>query len=212
MITAGFGETGEDGRRTKRRLRAKVRAAGIRMIGPNCMGILNTDPAVRLNATFSPVFPPAGPCGVSRRRAARSVSRFSTYVAASNLGISTFVSVGNKADVSGERSHSVLGGRSATPTSSSCISRASGTRGSSPSSRGEVGRAQADRRGEGRPIPRRARGRPRRTPARWPRATRSSTRSSGRPASSGPRRSRSCSTWRRSLAHQPLRPGRASRS
>ena len=60
VITAGFAETGEAGRQLEADLLAAVRRAGIRMVGPNCMGVLNTDPAVQLNATFSPVFPPAG--------------------------------------------------------------------------------------------------------------------------------------------------------
>ena len=55
VITAGFGEIGGDGREQEIVLVDKIRAAGIRMIGPNCMGILNTDPAVRLDATFSPL-------------------------------------------------------------------------------------------------------------------------------------------------------------
>ena len=54
VITAGFAETGEEGAALERRLRDKVRAAGVRMIGPNCMGVINTDPEVRLDATFAP--------------------------------------------------------------------------------------------------------------------------------------------------------------
>ena len=61
LITAGFGETGDDGRVREVALRDRVRAAGLRMIGPNCLGIVNTDPAVRLNASFSAAFPPEGP-------------------------------------------------------------------------------------------------------------------------------------------------------
>ena len=100
VITAGFGETGEEGRRREAALLEKVRDAGMRMVGPNCMGLVNTDPAVRLNATFAPTYPPAGRVALPRR-AARSASRCSTTPRALNLGISTFVSVGNKADVSG---------------------------------------------------------------------------------------------------------------
>ena len=58
VISAGFGETGKEGRAREAALLAKVRDAGVRMIGPNCMGIINTDPAVALNGTFSPVYPP----------------------------------------------------------------------------------------------------------------------------------------------------------
>jgi len=60
IISAGFAETGAEGREREAAILDKVRAAGIRLIGPNCMGIINTDPAVRLNATFSPVYPPHG--------------------------------------------------------------------------------------------------------------------------------------------------------
>lgn len=54
VITAGFGETGQEGAQMEKRILKKIRAAGIRMIGPNCMGIINTDPEVCLNATFAP--------------------------------------------------------------------------------------------------------------------------------------------------------------
>ena len=47
IISAGFGETGAGGRALEQEILGKVRAAGIRMIGPNCMGIINTDPADR---------------------------------------------------------------------------------------------------------------------------------------------------------------------
>ena len=58
IISAGFGECGEEGRVIEQRIVAKARAAGCRIIGPNCMGLLNTDPQVLLNATFSPIYPP----------------------------------------------------------------------------------------------------------------------------------------------------------
>ena len=54
VITAGYSETGAEGLALERELRAKIREAGARMIGPNCMGVINTDPEVRLDATFSP--------------------------------------------------------------------------------------------------------------------------------------------------------------
>ena len=60
VISAGFGECGESGRALEAQLVAKIRAAGVRMIGPNCMGIVNTDPAVSLNATFAPARPLQG--------------------------------------------------------------------------------------------------------------------------------------------------------
>jgi acetyl coenzyme A synthetase (ADP forming)-like protein len=100
IISAGFGETGGAGRRLEQEILGKVRTAGIRMIGPNCMGIINTDPAIRLNATFSPVAPTEGRVAFSTQSGALGLAILD-YVRQLNLGISTFVSVGNKADVSG---------------------------------------------------------------------------------------------------------------
>ena len=60
VISAGFAEVGEPGQVLQAELVEKIRAAGVRMIGPNCMGVLNTDPAHRVYATFSPVYPPEG--------------------------------------------------------------------------------------------------------------------------------------------------------
>ena len=99
VITAGFGETGDAGHNIESRLREKVRAAGIRMIGPNCMGVLNADPALHMNATFSPVFPPSGSIAFSSQSGALGLAILE-YAKRLNLGISNFVSVGNKADVS----------------------------------------------------------------------------------------------------------------
>jgi acetyl coenzyme A synthetase (ADP forming)-like protein len=100
VISAGFGETGGPGRVLEAQLVEKIRAAGIRMIGPNCMGILNTDPAVQLNGTFSPIYPPAGRVAFSTQSGALGLAILD-YVKRINLGISTFASIGNKADVSG---------------------------------------------------------------------------------------------------------------
>ncbi len=100
VISAGFGETGEEGRSREARLVEKIRAAGVRMIGPNCMGLVNTDPKVRLNATFSPVYPPEGRVGMLSQSGALGLAILD-YARRLNLGISTFVSVGNKPDVSG---------------------------------------------------------------------------------------------------------------
>jgi acetyl coenzyme A synthetase (ADP forming)-like protein len=100
IISAGFAETGAAGRALERQILEKVRTAGIRMVGPNCMGIINTDPAVRLNATFSPVAPIEGRVAFSTQSGALGLAILD-YARQLNLGISTFVSVGNKADVSG---------------------------------------------------------------------------------------------------------------
>jgi acyl-CoA synthetase (NDP forming) len=71
VISAGFAETGKAGRAREAAIVEKVRRAGVRMIGPNCMGILNADPALRMNATFAPAFLRPATSG-SRVRAAPS--------------------------------------------------------------------------------------------------------------------------------------------
>jgi acetyl coenzyme A synthetase (ADP forming)-like protein len=100
VISAGFSECGADGRAREALLVEKVRRAGCRLIGPNCMGLLNTDPAVRLNATFSPVYPPPGRVAMSTQSGALGLAILD-YARRLDIGISSFVSVGNKADVSG---------------------------------------------------------------------------------------------------------------
>ena len=99
IITAGFAEAGSEGAALQQQLVAKVRQYGMRMIGPNCFGILNTDPHVRLNATFTTLFPPQGHAAMSSQSGAIGIA---TLAGARrfHLGISSFVSVGNKADVS----------------------------------------------------------------------------------------------------------------
>lgn len=100
VISAGFGETGEEGRKREAALVEKIRRAGMRMVGPNCMGVINTDPAVRMHGTFSAIFPPAGNVAMSSQSGALGLAVLD-YAKALNIGFSTFVSVGNKADVSG---------------------------------------------------------------------------------------------------------------
>src|SRR5215469_10522092 len=100
VITAGFAEADEAGRVLQKQLLEKVRGYGMRMIGPNCMGLLNTDPAVQLNASFSPVFPPPGRIAMSSQSGALGLAILE-LATERQLGVSTFVSVGNKADVSG---------------------------------------------------------------------------------------------------------------
>jgi acetate---CoA ligase (ADP-forming) len=99
VITAGFAEAGEDGRALQQRLVEKVRGHGLRMVGPNCMGLLNATPGVRLNASFSPVMPPSGHVSLSSQSGALGLAILE-LAAERQVGLSTFVSVGNKADVS----------------------------------------------------------------------------------------------------------------
>ena len=100
VISAGFAEVNAEGRALQQQLIEKARGYGMRMIGPNCLGLLNANPAVSLNASFSPVFPPAGRIAMSSQSGALGLA---VLAAAKRfgLGMSTFVSVGNKADVSG---------------------------------------------------------------------------------------------------------------
>jgi acetyl coenzyme A synthetase (ADP forming)-like protein len=100
VISAGFSEAGPEGRAREQALLEKVRTAGCRLVGPNCLGLLNTDPEVRLNATFSPVYPPAGSVAMSTQSGALGLAILD-YALKLHIGISSFVSVGNKADVSG---------------------------------------------------------------------------------------------------------------
>jgi len=100
VISAGFKEVGGEGVERERRLMELVRANGIRLVGPNCMGLLNTDPEVSLNATFAPTAPPAGPTSFMSQSGALGVTILD-YAAEYGIGIRNFVSVGNKPDVSG---------------------------------------------------------------------------------------------------------------
>jgi len=100
VISAGFAETGEEGRKRQEQLLEICRASGMRLIGPNCMGIINTDPGVLLDATFAPTIPPSGRIGLSSQSGALGLAIIE-HASRLGLGISTFVSVGNKADISG---------------------------------------------------------------------------------------------------------------
>jgi acetyl coenzyme A synthetase (ADP forming)-like protein len=100
VITAGYGETGDEGRALEAGLRDAVRAAGVRMIGPNCMGVINTDADVSLDATFAPIPARAGSVGFVSQSGALGVAILNV-AAALGIGLTQFVSMGNKADVSG---------------------------------------------------------------------------------------------------------------
>lgn len=100
VITAGFAEIGAEGRKRQKELLERARGYGMRMVGPNCLGLMNTDEAVRLNASFAPHPPPPGRLAFCSQSGALGLAVIS---AARNrgLGLSSFISVGNKADVSG---------------------------------------------------------------------------------------------------------------
>ncbi|VAW02125.1 Protein lysine acetyltransferase Pat [hydrothermal vent metagenome] len=100
VISAGFSEVGETGASVERNLLEIARGAGMRMVGPNCMGLLNTDPAVNLDGQFGPIMPPKGNVAMSSQSGALGLAILD-HAAQLGIGISTFISVGNKADVSG---------------------------------------------------------------------------------------------------------------
>jgi acetyl coenzyme A synthetase (ADP forming)-like protein len=100
VITAGFAEVGGEGVERERQLLEIVRRHGMRMVGPNCMGVLNSNPAVSMNGTFAPTMPPYGPVGFISQSGAMGLSILD-YAEELGIGIHQFVSVGNKADVSG---------------------------------------------------------------------------------------------------------------
>ena len=100
VISAGFREVGGDGVQRELDLMEVVRRHGMRMVGPNCMGAINADPAFSMNATFAPVMPPFGGAAFVTQSGALGVSVLD-YAAEYGIGIAQFVSVGNKPDVSG---------------------------------------------------------------------------------------------------------------
>jgi acetyl coenzyme A synthetase (ADP forming)-like protein len=100
VISAGFSETGTEGKARQAELVKVCRSAGMRLIGPNCMGIANTNPTVLLDATFAPGIPPRGRVGFSSQSGALGLA-IMEFANSLGLGLSTFVSVGNKADISG---------------------------------------------------------------------------------------------------------------
>ncbi len=100
VLAAGFAETGPEGARRQDRLVKLVRSRGARLVGPNCLGLLNTDASVQLNASLASALPPRGRVGFFSHSAALGVVILQ-YAAERGLGFSTFVSAGNRADVSG---------------------------------------------------------------------------------------------------------------
>ncbi len=99
-ISSGFAEIGGEGTALQKELVEVCRESGMRLVGPNCMGLVNTDPDVKLNAQFAPVQPLHGKVGFLSQSGALGIA----VIQDANrlgLGMSTFVSVGNKADISG---------------------------------------------------------------------------------------------------------------
>ncbi|MFO7773667.1 MAG: acetate--CoA ligase family protein [Dehalococcoidia bacterium] len=99
VISAGFAESGPEGKAKQDEILEIARRYGMRIVGPNCMGIVNTDPEVNMNATFSPVFPPTGGIAMGTQSGALGQTILE-YARNLNVGLSSFVSIGNRADVS----------------------------------------------------------------------------------------------------------------
>mgnify|MGYP003289253701 CR=1 FL=1 len=100
VLSSGFAEAGADGRDAQRRLVSEARAHGMRVIGPNALGVANTDQQVRLNATLAPDVPGRGRVGFFSQSGALGIAILAA-AKERGLGLSTFVSAGNRADVSG---------------------------------------------------------------------------------------------------------------
>ena len=99
IISAGFAETGPDGAAEQRRIVELARHHGLRLIGPNCMGVINTAPRVAMRATFAPVEPEPGGVAFLSQSGTLGTAILET-MGEVGLSVSTFVSLGNKADVS----------------------------------------------------------------------------------------------------------------
>ncbi|MFF1276391.1 GNAT family N-acetyltransferase [Streptomyces marokkonensis] len=106
VVSAGYAESGPDGRERQRALVRQARSYGMRIIGPNAFGVINTSPDVRLNASLAPEPPRAGRIGLFAQSGAIGVALLSRLHRRGGgvtgvTGVSTFVSSGNRADVSG---------------------------------------------------------------------------------------------------------------
>jgi acyl-CoA synthetase (NDP forming)/RimJ/RimL family protein N-acetyltransferase len=100
VLSAGFAERGETGRARQEELLRICRDGGMRLVGPNCLGVANTDPAIRLAATIGAPAPPPGAVAFASQSGAFGITALE-QARRRSLGISSFVSLGNKADLSG---------------------------------------------------------------------------------------------------------------
>lgn len=98
IVSAGFREVGGDGERIESEIVKVCTEAGIRLVGPNCLGVINTDPNVRLNASFARRMPRQGKIAFISQSGALCTAVLD-FAAGRNIGFSKFISTGNKADV-----------------------------------------------------------------------------------------------------------------
>ena len=101
VISAGFKEVNGEGAVLEDEIAALARDAGIRLVGPNCAGVVNTDPKIRLNATFMDAIPTPGRLGFLSQSGALA-GAILNHAVSLNLGFSSIASVGNQCDVSAE--------------------------------------------------------------------------------------------------------------
>lgn len=99
VISAGFSEVGPEGKKRELEVLQEVRKYGMRMIGPNCFGIVNTNPEINLNATFGKVFPKRGRIAFITQSGAMGEA-IMNHASDLNIGFSIVASIGNKADMS----------------------------------------------------------------------------------------------------------------
>ena len=101
IITAGFKETGADGAKAEKELLEKIRSYGMRCVGPNCLGVLNTHPDISMDATFAESLPVRGDIGFVSQSGALG-GGILNILKDLNLGFAQFISIGNQADVNAE--------------------------------------------------------------------------------------------------------------
>jgi len=100
VISAGFAEAGGEGAVAQHELVRMAHVAGMRVVGPNCFGVVNTEPGVSMNATFAPTAPVPGRIGFASQSGGLGIAILAE-ASSRGIGLSSFVSMGNKADVSG---------------------------------------------------------------------------------------------------------------
>ena len=100
VISSGFSELNSAGATVQQRMLSIARARGLRLVGPNCMGVISNSPDIRLNATFTDSVPPAGGLAVASQSGGIGIALLDT-ARELGVGVHAFVSLGNKADVSG---------------------------------------------------------------------------------------------------------------
>ncbi len=100
VVSAGFADVGDEGKEHQKKLVELVRAHGVRLLGPSCLGLMNTDPEVRLNASLAPKIMKPGNAGFFSHSAALGIVILE-YAMEKGIEFTTFVSAGNRADISG---------------------------------------------------------------------------------------------------------------